>query len=117
MRPHKASRLPDNPGTPKIPGEKRRERDEFASGGSSRYEVLAVVVGSDREDRQRTELDRRGGKVISNRDWRLLEIAVTQTKQRTEVGSNRDKIAGYSKLKSQQTSWENVMGGAAKDDF
>src|ERR1700733_6837659 len=30
---------------------------------------------------------------ISNRDWKLLEIAVTQTKQTMEVQSNRDKIA------------------------
>jgi len=42
--------------------------------------------------------------MISNRDWKLLEIAVSQTKRRTEVGSNRDKIAGHSEVKSQQKS-------------
>src|ERR1700683_1977279 len=30
---------------------------------------------------------------ISNRDWKLLEIAATHTKQTREVSSNRDKIA------------------------
>ena len=30
---------------------------------------------------------------ISNRDWKLLEIAATPTKQNREVSSNRDKIA------------------------
>jgi len=29
----------------------------------------------------------------SNRDWKLLETPVTQTKQNMEVMSNRDKIA------------------------
>jgi hypothetical protein len=34
---------------------------------------------------------------LSNRDWKLLETSLTQTKQNTEGSSNRDKIEGSSK--------------------
>jgi hypothetical protein len=33
-------------------------------------------------------------KINSNRDWKLLETSVTQTKQSPEVMSNRDKMRG-----------------------